>query len=247
MTTARNGGSQMRLSAPIYRLKRQAKLLSREQGVTLHKALDRIAKGEGFKSWSHLAKRYADDRPASQILSELTPGDLVLLAARPEHGKTLMALEIIMEAMKSGAEGAFFTLDYNDTDVAHRLQSIGSNPQKMGTTFLLDTSDEIDADHIAQQLKGKPRGTVVAIDYLQVLDQRRSSPEINQQIGTLRAFAKEAGHIIILISQIDRKYELGTQDLPTLADVRTPNPLNLSLFTKSCFLSEGEVRLEAVA
>jgi len=83
--------------------------------------------------------------------------------------------------------------------------------------------------------------------YLQILDQRRSSPEINQQIEALRRFANEVGHIIILISQIDRKYELAADDLPTLADVRTPNPVDLSLFTKSCFLSEGEVKLEAVA
>ncbi|WOF73489.1 DNA helicase [Parvibaculaceae bacterium PLY_AMNH_Bact1] len=237
----------MRLSAPIYRLKRQAKLLARKTGVPLNEALNQIAKEEGFTSWSLLASQYAAERPAIRILSELQQGDLVLLGARPEHGKTLMALEIITEAIKGGAEGAFFTLDYNDTDVLHRLESIGCNPQALGTTFLLDTSDEIDADHIVEQLNGKPRGTLVAIDYLQVLDQRRSSPEINQQIETLRAWAKEAGHIILLISQIDRKYELAANGLPTLADVRTPNPLDLSLFTKCCFLSEGEVKLEAVA
>ncbi len=247
MTTARNGGSQMRLSAPIYRLKRQAKLLSRRTGVPLNEALNQIAKEEGFDSWSLLASRYASKRPASHILSELEPGDLVLLGARPEHGKTLMALELITEAMKGGAEGAFFTLDYNEADVLHRLQAIGSDTQNLSDVFMLDTSDDIDAHHIIERLKQKPRGTVVAIDYLQILDQRRNSPEINQQIAALRRFAKEVGHIIILISQIDRKYELAADDLPTLADVRTPNPVDLSLFTKSCFLSEGEVKLEAVA
>ncbi|CAJ1411932.1 unnamed protein product [Effrenium voratum] len=225
----------------------EAKLLSRKSGVTLNEALNSVAKEEGFDSWSLLASQYAAERPASRILSELQPGDLVLLGARPEHGKTLMALEIIAEAIKGGAEGAFFSLDYNEADVAHRLQSVGSDPQKLGATLLVDTSDEIDARHIIEQLKEKPRGTVIAIDYLQILDQRRSSPEINQQIEALRKWANEAGHIIILISQIDRKYELAADDLPTLADVRTPNPLDLSLFTKSCFMSEGEVKLEAVA
>ena len=247
MTTARNGGSQMRLSAPIYRLKRQAKLLSRKSGVTLNEALNQVAKEEGFDSWSLLASRYASERPSTHILSELVPGDLVLLGARPEHGKTLMALELITEAMKGGAEGAFFTLDYNEADVLLRLQAMGSDPRSLGDAFTLDTSDDIDAHYIIEQLKQKPRGTIVAIDYLQILDQRRDSPEINQQISALRTWAREAGHIIILISQIDRKYELSASDLPTLADVRTPNPLDLSLFSKSCFLSEGEVKLEAVA
>ena len=34
---------ERKLSAPIYRLKRKAKLLSREKNIPLHEALDRIA------------------------------------------------------------------------------------------------------------------------------------------------------------------------------------------------------------
>lgn len=38
----------MKLSAPIYHLKRKAKRLSREAGIPLHDALDRVAATEGF-------------------------------------------------------------------------------------------------------------------------------------------------------------------------------------------------------
>lgn len=38
----------MKLTAPVYRLKRQAKALSRQEGIPLHLALDRVAIGEGF-------------------------------------------------------------------------------------------------------------------------------------------------------------------------------------------------------
>ena len=47
----------MKLSAPIYRLKRQAKLLSRAEKIPLHSALDHIARGQGFGSWSLLASQ----------------------------------------------------------------------------------------------------------------------------------------------------------------------------------------------
>ncbi|MFK4531760.1 hypothetical protein ABIF90_009741 [Bradyrhizobium japonicum] len=47
----------MRLSAPIYHLKRKAKRLSREEGIPLHDALDRIAATEGFSAWSMLAAK----------------------------------------------------------------------------------------------------------------------------------------------------------------------------------------------
>jgi hypothetical protein len=237
----------MRLSAPIYRLKRQAKLLSRETGVPLNEALNSVAKDEGFQSWSLLAARYAADSPAQQILSELAPGDLVLFGARQGHGKTLMALEVIVETIKSGGKGAFYTLDYNEADVLHCLQSIHADVSSLGNAFTLDTSDEINADYVIEKLSDAPRGTVVAIDYLQILDQRRDNPEINVQIGALNSFAQRAGLIIILISQIDRKYELSANNLPTMADVRTPNPLDLSLFSKSCFLHDGDVKFEAVS
>ena len=38
----------MKLSAPLYYLKRKAKLLSRAENIPLHAALDRIARQVGF-------------------------------------------------------------------------------------------------------------------------------------------------------------------------------------------------------
>ena len=40
----------MKLSAPIFRLKRQARLLSREAQIPLHQALDQVAREEGFEA-----------------------------------------------------------------------------------------------------------------------------------------------------------------------------------------------------
>ena len=92
----------MKLSAPIYYLKRKAKLLSRKDGTTLHSALDRVAIEEGYGSWSLLAAKHAATTPASRLFAQLAPGDLVLIGARPGQGKTLMSLELSVEAMKSG-------------------------------------------------------------------------------------------------------------------------------------------------
>jgi len=56
----------MRLSAPIYRLRRQAKLLARKAGIPLNQALDRVAKDEGFQSWSLLVARYPAQNAAAK-------------------------------------------------------------------------------------------------------------------------------------------------------------------------------------
>ena len=71
----------MQLSQPIYQLKRRAKLLAREAGIPLHAAQDRIARGEGYDTWSLLSAKHAEARRPAPILTELANGDLVLLAS----------------------------------------------------------------------------------------------------------------------------------------------------------------------
>lgn len=61
----------MNLSAPINVLKWKAKLLRREEGIALNKALDRIANQEGYVNWSLLIKKYEDHKlkPTAHVQS----------------------------------------------------------------------------------------------------------------------------------------------------------------------------------
>ena len=52
----------MKLSAPLYHLKRKAKLLSRAENIPLHEALDRVARQEGFGALE-LARGQSDRQP----------------------------------------------------------------------------------------------------------------------------------------------------------------------------------------
>jgi len=237
----------MKLSAPIYRLKRKARLISRAEKLPLHEALDRIAAAEGFGGWSLLSAKSAEIAPSSRLYARLMPGDLVLLGARPGQGKTLMSLEIAVEAMKAGNRGVFFTLEYTGKDVQDCFRAIGVDWAHFEGLFELDCSDAISADHIVTRLASAPRGTLVVVDYLQLLDQRRENPELNVQVRALKSFAQERGLIIVFISQIDRSYDPSKMPCPTLQDVRLPNPLDLGLFDKACFLNDGEFRFQAAS
>jgi hypothetical protein len=180
-------------SLPIHRLKRDARLLSRSAGIPLHAALDRIAAREGFAAWSLLANRVAALTPAARLHARLEPGNLVLVGARPRQGKTLMGLELAREATRSGRRSIFFTLEYTEADIRDRLAAIGAPEMITDGLFGFDCSDAIDAGYILRQLATAPPRTLVVIDYLQLLDQRRDSPPLADQVRTLRAFARDRG------------------------------------------------------
>lgn len=232
----------MRLSAPIYQLKRRAKLLAREENIPLHQAQDRVAAREGFTSWSLLASRFEGGVDVASLLPELEDGDMLLLGARPGHGKTRLGLQLLLDATRAGRRSVFFTLEYTEQEAIERIRSLAAGSHVPLPE--IETSDEISADFIVQHLSGSPKGTVAVIDYLQILDQQRWKPPLSDQMKVLQSFAHRMGIILGFISQIDRSYDQQDASVPGLTDVRLPNPITPGLFSKACFLNAGEVRLQ---
>ncbi|MEQ9242603.1 DNA helicase [Roseovarius indicus] len=230
----------MRLSAPIYKLKRQAKLVARDEGIALHAALDRIATEQGFTSWSHLASA-AQPGPADSVLRQLEPGDMLLVAARPGQGKTLLGLELARGAGSLGRKGVFFTLDYTRRDVDEHLGRLPGQGE-----IVVDTSDEICGAYITDRLTRLDTPALAVIDYLQILDQRRETPPLADQLAALKAHARAAGAILAMISQVDRAFDPARGQLPGIMDIRMPNPFDPGLFDKACFLHDGQVRMGRV-
>ena len=237
----------MKLSAPIHHLKRKARLLHRQEQIPLHAALDHIAVAEGYRSWGLLAAKQPVTSTALALYRQLERGDLVLVAGRPGQGKTLLSLALAAEAARAGCRSIFFSLEYTSKDVVERLRALGFDRGGFEGCFDIDCSDAISADHVATVLAAAPPGTLAVIDYLQLLDQRRGTPELSRQVRDLKAFARERGSIFVLSSQVDRSYDPAAKPFPDMTDIRLPNPVDLGLFDKMCFLNAGEIRFERVA
>jgi replicative DNA helicase len=169
----------------------------------------------------------------------------VLLAGRPGQGKTLLGLALVIEAISRGHQSAFFTLEFTEADVGLCFRRLDRNLEDFRDRLRVDTSDGICADHIVEEMVSAPANTLVVIDYLQLLDQKREHPSVADQVAALRRFARKRGLIIVCLSQIDRRYDPASKPCPGLADVRLPNPLDLSVFDRACFIGRGRMQVVA--
>ena len=236
----------MKLSTPIYFLKRRAKDLKRSEAITMTEALDRVARAEGFNSWSLLQSKMADFTPRikEDILDYLNPGDLTLIAARPGLGKTVTTLEVLLQAARYGRLCFFFSLEYTQRQAVEKIVQLDPTFDPTDSTLNLDCSDDISSDYIIGKTKDSiVEGAIIAVDYLQLLDQQRDKLPVQKQVEDLKEYAREKKCILIFISQIDRAYDQAAQTRPSLDHIRLPNPLDLGLFNKSIFVQNGELHI----
>ena len=236
----------MKLSAPIFQLKRRARLMARAGNLPLHAALDRVAVEEGFARWSLLSSRHASEAPPQTILSRLAPGDMLLMAGRPGQGKTVLGLRLLLDAARAGRRAALFTLELTDRQARDHLRELETPPPGCADKVEIVTSDAISADTIMRHLAGAAPGSVAVIDYLQILDQQRSKPALADQVQALSTHARKTGLILGVLSQIDRAFDPAARRLPDLGDIRLPNRVDLGLFTKAVFLHGGEAGFQRV-
>jgi replicative DNA helicase len=145
--------------------------------------------------------------------------------------------------MARGNPSAFFTLEFTEADVARCFAVLNKDINSFRDRFLLDDSDQISASYIVSRLASAPPNMLVVIDYLQLLDRNRDNPSTMEQVAELKRFAREHQLIIVCLSQIDRRFDPESKSCPRLADVRRPNPLDLSLFDKACFLNGGRMQV----
>ncbi|MEM7017347.1 MAG: DNA helicase [Pseudomonadota bacterium] len=240
----------MKLSAPIYALKSQAKALKKSHNIPLSEALDTVAKREGLASWSLLMSKHDGILPNnySEILNFLNPGDLVLIAARPTIGKTTFTFGLVGQAMDSARPASHvFSLGESKQSIQARLNTYSSVIKRNEILYSVDCSDDISAEHIIATTKDSVQpGSLIVVDYLQLLDEKRVNPPLQAQVEALQDFAKTTGCILLFICQLDRRITERQDQRPTVNDIRLPNPLDLGLFNKVIFLYRESPQAEEV-
>jgi replicative DNA helicase len=186
-----------------------------------------------------------------RITAGLQPSDLIIIAGRPSMGKTAFALNIgYHAALQTGKGVAIFSLEMSKMQLGIRLLGFdaGIDATRLRTGFLrdgdwarltnsanrlselpifIDDSSGITVLEMkakCRRLKRKKDLCLVIVDYLQLIQGRRSAEsrqlEISEISRSLKALAKDLNVPVLALSQLNRKVEDRPNKRPQLADLR---------------------------
>jgi hypothetical protein len=141
-----------------------------------------------------------------------------------------------------------FTVLERERESEQRLGIYLGSDHTTSNACHIERSDDISADYILGVVKDKiAPGSLVVVDYLQLMDEKRVNPPIQEQIEQLKSFAREHRCIFIFLGQVSPEVDGRQDQVPSLEDVRLPNPLDLAVFNKIIFLSQATKNTDQIA
>ncbi|MFH1123573.1 MAG: replicative DNA helicase [Pseudomonadota bacterium] len=210
------------------------------------KKLESVAEREGFITGVPSGFKDFDRYTAG-----LQPSELIIVAGRPSMGKTALALNIGYNAAEETGKGvAVFSLEMSKMQLGMRLLGFhaGIDATKLRTGFLRDTDwmkltesanhlselpifiddtswlSVLDMKAKCRRLRKKMELALIIVDYLQLIQGRRSAEsrqmEISEISRSLKALAKDLDVPVMALSQLNRKVEDRPNKKPQLADLR---------------------------
>jgi replicative DNA helicase len=185
-----------------------------------------------------------------QMTSGMQRGDLLILAARPSMGKTALAINIALNAWKSGTGVGIFSLEMSAEQLVLRMLSSEAQIPHQKIRNAAVTSDEwmeltntaaqlaeakvfiddspglniMELRAKARKLKAKHDVGLIVIDYLQLLSSNKRHENRTQEISeisrSLKGLAKELDIPVLALSQLSRSLESRMDKRPLLSDLR---------------------------
>lgn len=186
------------------------------------------------------------------LLSGFQKSDLIVLGARPSLGKTTLALDIArFAALKGQVPVAIFSLEMSKDQVVDRLISaeahvplwqmrtgrIANDTEfsliqgaldklSQASIFIDDTPSPtiLQMRSMARRLQIEHNLGLIIVDYLQLIQPRRSSDNVVAQVTEvsrgLKALARELSVPVLALSQLSRSVDQRDNKKPQLYDLR---------------------------
>jgi len=176
-------------------------------------------------------------------------GELILIGARPSHGKSALLFQLATNIARSGKAHAF-SLEMDHESVATRqIASLGKvsidaiqaglrkdliteGKNKLSKlNFIIDDRSGLTVEQIcdAARVENKRSKTdAIFIDYIQIIDTEKShnrAAEIASISNQLKELAKELRIPVVVASQLNRNNEFRENKTPQLSDLKESGSL----------------------
>lgn len=183
----------------------------------------------------------------------LRPGEMILVAARPSHGKTTLVLQMAFNAARSGVPVAVFSLEMRRQQLIQRLlAAIASvpaenlrdgrmtalewervmswSPKIADYPIWIDDTPDLSVAEMRARITGmRTRPGLVVIDYIQLMRTGERAENRVQEIAAVsrgvKAIAKTMGVPVLACCQLNRASEGRSDSMPDLADLRESGQL----------------------
>ena len=183
----------------------------------------------------------------------LRPGEMILIAARPSHGKTTLVLQMAFNAARTGTPVAIFSLEMRRQQLIQRLlAAVASVPAehlrdgRLTTQewdnvmrwspriadypmWIDDTPDLSVAEMRARIMGMRTRPSLVVVDYIQLMRSGERAENRVQEIAAVsrgvKAIAKTMSIPVLACCQLNRASEGRSDSMPDLADLRESGQL----------------------
>ena len=189
-------------------------------------------------------------KPIDDMVCGFEPGHMIVIAGRPSAGKSLIALQILIENARIGNAVGFFNLDMTKEMLMERIISYmtliplhkirsgqlnkreldwidGVVPEIKKLKILIDSQGTLTPqEFISRSRRMKMRHpdlSLVCVDYIQLMKCvgiGNRNDELAYISSTLKSAAKDIGVPIMTISQLNRKVEDRPDKRPLMSDLR---------------------------
>lgn len=173
-------------------------------------------------------------------------GEMIMIAARPSHGKSAMALQMIDQMTADGIPCAFFSEEMNALTVGKRvLQYVVSTPETLWNANRPKIEADVEshfqsraeceviencrtAERVAEEIRELAAKGVkaVVVDYVQLLSSSGNRFEtVTANSVILRKVCTETGVLLIVLAQMSRAIEGRDSFVPKTSDLRESGQL----------------------
>jgi KaiC/GvpD/RAD55 family RecA-like ATPase len=173
-------------------------------------------------------------------------GEMIMIAARPSHGKSAIALQMIDQMTADGIPCAFFSEEMNSLTVGKRvLQFVTAAPETMWNVQRAKIESDVashfstraecevvencrTAEKIAEEVREMAKRGVkaVVVDYVQLLASSGNRFEtVTANSVILRKVCTETGVLMIVLAQMSRAIEGRDSFVPKTSDLRESGQL----------------------